>query len=93
VRQIGHYRVTGTDPQTNPSSNSWDTEWKGKRLVYLFDMSRGVEILRLKKGAEASAKMETVTAPSVRRDTLAAKPVSGLDGSGITYICPLFRLG
>jgi hypothetical protein len=93
VRQIGYYRVTGTDPQTNPSSNSWDTEWKGKRLVYLFDMSRGVEILRLKKGAQASAEMKAVTAPSVRRDTLAAKPVSGLDGSGITYICPLFRRG
>jgi hypothetical protein len=93
VRQIGYYRVSGTDPVTNPSSNSWDTEWKGNRLVYLFDMSRGVEILRLKKGATASAAMKAVSAPSVRRDRLAAKPISSLSGSGPTYICPLFRRG
>jgi hypothetical protein len=61
--------------------------------VYLFDMSRGVEILRLKKRAQASAAMKAVTAPSVRRDGLVAKPVSSLDGSGSTYICPLFRRG
>ena len=93
VRQIGYYRVTGTDPATNPSSNSWDTEWRGDGLVYLFDMSRGVEILRLKDGARASAEMKAVAAPSVRRDAIAAKPVSGLSGSGPIYICPLFRRG
>jgi hypothetical protein len=93
VRQIGYYRVTGTDQATNPSSNSWDTEWRNNRLLYLFDMSRGVEILRLNEGARASAEMKAVTAPSVRRDGLAAKPVSSLDGTGPTYICPLFRRG
>jgi hypothetical protein len=41
--------VTGTDPATNPSSLSWDTAWHGD-LIYLFDMSRGVEILRLAGG-------------------------------------------
>jgi hypothetical protein len=45
VRQIGYYRVTGTDPATNPSSNSWDLAWYG-RYVYLFDhepRDRGAE--------------------------------------------------
>jgi hypothetical protein len=94
VRQIGYYRVTGTDPAANPSSNSWDTEWRNDRLVYLFDMSRGVEILRLKSGgATAAAAMKAVSAPSVRRDGLAAQPISSLSGSGATYICPLFKRG
>ena len=54
VRQIGYYRVTGTGTD-NPSSNSWDMAFKEERrkgdLLFLFDMSRGVEILRMKKGA------------------------------------------
>ena len=49
LRQVGYYYVTGTDAQTNPSSLSWDTAWHGN-LVFLFDMSRGIEILRLKGG-------------------------------------------
>ena len=40
-------------------SNSWDIEFKSERrkgdLVYLFDMNRGVEVLRMKKGAHALA--------------------------------------
>jgi hypothetical protein len=91
VRQIGYYRVTGTS-NSNPSSNSWDTEWRNDRFVYLFDMSRGVEILRLRNGAQASAAMQTVTAPSVTRDSFAAQPVSTLDRSG-RLICPLFKRG
>jgi hypothetical protein len=91
VRQIGYYRVTGTS-DGNPSSNSWDTEWRNDRLVYLFDMSRGVEILRLRNGAHASDAMQTVTAPNVARDSFAAEPVSTLDGSG-RLICPLFKRG
>jgi hypothetical protein len=96
VRQVGYYRVTGTDPATNPSSNSWDTAFKGD-LVYLFDMSRGIEVLRLKQGATAARKMRSVTAPSVKRDRLAAKPVGGLErtvssaSAGASYVCPLFR--
>ncbi|HKF89941.1 MAG TPA: hypothetical protein VKC52_00515 [Acidimicrobiia bacterium] len=92
VRQIGYYRVTGTDPATNPSSNSWDTEWRNNRIVYLFDMTRGVEILRLKKDASASATMPAVTAPSVESDSLAAQPIGSLDGSG-RFVCPLFTQG
>ena len=54
VRQIGYYRVTGTDPTTNPSSNSWDLAWNG-RYVYLFDMNRGIEVLKLRRGTSAAA--------------------------------------
>ena len=92
VRQVGYYRVTGTDAATNPSSNSWDVAFRGD-LVYLFDMSRGVEVLRLADGARAAARMQSVTAPSVRRDRLAAKPVSSLVNTGDPnrFICPLFK--
>ena len=59
VSQVGYYRVTGTGTD-NPSSNSWDVAFrssgdqkgkakKGSDLIYLFDMSRGVEVLRLKQ--------------------------------------------
>ena len=86
------YRVTGTDATTNPSSNSWDVAFRGD-LVYLFDMSRGVEVLRLDDGARAAARMQSVTAPSVRSDRLAAKPVSSLVNTGDPnrFICPLFE--
>lgn len=84
LRQIGYYRVTGTGTD-NPSSNSWDVGWypqdrrKGKRsrrarrsrsdYVYLFDMARGVEVIRLTAGgASASARMSSVVAPSVSRE-------------------------
>ena len=98
VRQVGYYRVTGTDEATNPSSNSWDTAFRTDRkrgdLVYLFDMDRGVEILRLKKGVNASRRMKAVTAPSEKRDPLAAKPVGALatnvGDAGVSYVCPLF---
>jgi hypothetical protein len=59
LRQVGYYYVTGTDPATNPSSLSWDTAWKGD-LIYLFDMDRGIEILRLKGGSARSAQLATV---------------------------------
>jgi hypothetical protein len=102
VRQVGYYRVTGTDTTTNPSSNSWDMAFRSDRrkgdLLYLFDMSRGVEVLRLKQGARAARKMKSVTAPSVRRDRFAARPVGGLranassgGAAGPTFICPIFQ--
>jgi hypothetical protein len=94
VRQVGYYRVTGTDQTTNPSSNSWDVAFKTKRLIYLFDMSRGIEILRLDQGASAARKMKAVAAPSVKSDRLAAKPVASLEGgrsNGASYVCPLFQ--
>jgi hypothetical protein len=87
VRQVGYFRVTGTDAAANPSSNSWDLAWRGDR-VYLFDMNRGVEVLRLRGGGEGSARMASVTAPSVRSDPLAPVPVGG--GDGRRLVCPLF---
>ena len=70
LRQVGYYYVTGTDPETNPSSLSWDTAWRGN-LVYLFDMDRGIEVLRLKGGAHAAAKLATVREPRRGPDRLA----------------------
>jgi hypothetical protein len=106
VRQVGYFRVTGTTPGSgaNPSSNSWDMAFfdpgrrnkGGSRLIYLFDMSRGVEVLRLDKGSRMSATMRTVKSPKVKRDRFAAKPVGGLevnrsaDGT-LSYVCPLFQ--
>ncbi len=102
--QVGYYRVAtpaGGDAAVNPSSNSWDVGFKsyGRRsgdYVFLFDMNRGVEILRLRNGGfGATAKMKSVTAPSVRRTRGFSRPVGGLratkaaDGS-VSYVCPLF---
>jgi hypothetical protein len=109
LRQVGYYRVTGTSPE-NQSSNSWDMafyDWgkkskykshrKSSDLIFLFDMTRGVEILRLKGGATKASKMKSVTAPNRKtRDRYAAKMVGSLaqtanaDGS-ISYVCPLFE--
>jgi hypothetical protein len=89
VRQIGYYRVTGTD-QTNPTSNSWDLAWNG-RYVYLFDMNRGIEVLKLKSKTHAKAvsSLNTVWAPRARRDRLAPKVASSLEDGAL--ICPGFR--
>jgi hypothetical protein len=87
LRQVGYYYVVGTDTTTNPSSLSWDTAWRGN-LVYLFDMSRGIEILRLKGGPGRAAKLATVRAPRARVDKLAKVPVSGLTPGSL--VCPLF---
>ena len=88
VRQVGYYRVTGTGPE-NPTSNSWDVEWRGN-LVYLFDMSRGVEVLRVNgsSAARASARMRAVSAPAQGKDRFASVATAGLGGSGL--VCPLF---
>jgi hypothetical protein len=105
MRQVGYYRVTGTTPNSgdNPSSNSWDMAFKTHKrkgdLLYLFDMNRGVEILSMKKGVRAASKFKKVTAPSVKRDRFASKPVASLGGTaasfsdagGASYICPLFN--
>ena len=79
--------MTGTDATANPSSLSWDTAWRGD-LVYLFDMDRGIEILRLKGGPGRAAKLAAVREPRARVDKLAKVPVSGLTRSSL--VCPLF---
>jgi hypothetical protein len=88
LRQVGYYYVTGTDPAANPSSLSWDTAWRGD-LVYLFDMDRGIEILRLKGGPARSARLASVREPARRLDRVAAVPVRASTGDG-ALICPLF---
>lgn len=88
LRQVGYYYVTGSGA-ANPSSLSWDTAWRGD-LIYLFDMERGIEILRLKGGAAAAAALPTVQSPPAERDPLAARPVSGLTADSL--VCPLFAV-
>ena len=87
LRQVAYYYVNGTDPVTNPSSLAWDTAWRGK-LVYLFDMSRGIEILRLKGGPRAAEELATVREPPAPVDRLAKVPVGGLTPGSL--VCPLF---
>jgi hypothetical protein len=87
LRQVGYYYVTGTDPATNPSSLSWDTAWRGD-LVYLMDMDRGIEILRLKGGPAAAASLRTVREPAAQPDPLAPRPAEGLTRGSL--VCPLF---
>ena len=70
VRQVGYFRVKGAQGDTaNPSSSSWDVAFRSDRrkgdLVYLFDMARGIEVIRIKKGAHAAGRMKAVTAPDL----------------------------
>jgi hypothetical protein len=88
LRQVGYFYVTGTDPATNPSSLTWDVAWHGD-LVYMFDMSRGIEILRLSGGSSAARSLATVEEPAPRVDALAARPVAGLTPG--SFVCPLFE--
>jgi hypothetical protein len=85
VRQIGYFRVATGNPDTD--SLSWDVAWRG-RLIYLFDMNRGIEILRLKRGPHASARMKSVVAPSIG-DAARYRAVSSLESYDL--VCPLFR--
>ena len=101
VRQVGYFRVKGAEGDTaNPSSSSWDVAFRGDRrkadLVYLFDMARGIEVIRIKKGAHAAGRMKAVTAPNLGSDPAAARPVGSLDrsvdGNGsVSYVCPLLQ--
>jgi hypothetical protein len=88
LRQVGYYYVTGTDAATNPSSLSWDVAWRGN-LIFLFDMSRGVEILRLDRSPDESFALRTVVEPRPTADPLALEPVSSLEADAL--ICPLFK--
>jgi hypothetical protein len=98
IRQVGYFRVEGS--ATEPASNSWDMAFRTDRrkgdLIYLFDMNRGVEVLRLKKGAYHSRKMKSVKAPAIKNTRALPQPVGGLEvrtsSTGETsYICPLFQ--
>jgi hypothetical protein len=85
VRQVGYYRVATGNAETD--SLSWDVAWSGN-LIYLFDMNRGIEILRLKRGAHASARMKSVVAPSLRRP---ARYVAASSLEAGALVCPLFK--
>jgi len=84
LRQVGYYRVEGTS-EDNPTSLSWDVAWRNQRLIYLFDMARGVEILRVPAGASASARMASVSAPAVGSPRFVSRRV------GTQLVCPLFE--
>jgi hypothetical protein len=88
VRQIGYYRVSGSESE--PSSNSWDLAWYG-RYVYLFDMDRGIEVLKLKRGTHRRwvSRMRSVKAPPQGRDRYASVAVGSSDPSSL--VCPAFR--
>jgi hypothetical protein len=51
-------------------------------------MDRGIEVLRLRGGPHASAKLATVREPKRGPDRLATVPVSGLTPGSL--VCPLF---
>jgi hypothetical protein len=66
---------------------------RSEDYVYLFDMARGVEVVRLRGGgARASASMDAVVAPSMtKNDRFAARVVKGSNlGGGGGFVCPLF---
>jgi hypothetical protein len=102
MRQIGYYRVAtpaGGDTTVNPPSNSWDvgffSDKKKGDYIYLFDMNRGVEVLRLTTDTQNAARMKSVTAPSLRSTRGYSRPVGGLKatkaaGGSVSYVCPLF---
>jgi len=89
VRQVGYFRVTGDGPPAEPSTLAWDLEFNGE-YVYLMDMARGIEVLRLSGGTSAAlvSHMASVTAPSRGDDPNAAVPVSSLERGRL--VCPLF---
>jgi hypothetical protein len=90
VRQGGYFRVAGDGTAENPSSLSWDVGWHAGRL-YLFDIDRGIESLRMRRGADAASSLPTVTAPSVRDDAFAARPVA--TPGDVKLVCPVFAPG
>ncbi len=85
VRQVGYFRVATGSAESD--SLSWDVAWRGNR-IYLFDMNRGIEILRLKRGAHASARMRSVAAPRLRK-AADYRAVSSLESRDL--VCPLFE--
>jgi hypothetical protein len=97
IRQVGYFRVEASAGQ--PASNSWDMAFRTDRrkgdLIYLFDMNRGVEVLRLKKGAYNSRKMKSVKAPPIRNLNALPKPVGGFEvasaNGDVSYVCPLYQ--
>ena len=81
----------------NPTSNSWDLAVEAQpqeRLrVPVRHRARGVEVLRLKGGAHASAGMKTVTTPRAPSNRGAAVVIGALDTTASGgLVCPLFSI-
>jgi hypothetical protein len=63
---------------------------RGDDYVFLFDMNRGVEVLKVKGGARTSSRMKSVVAPTQRKSRFSSRVIEGSSlGSG-GFICPLF---
>ena len=54
TRQVGYFRVTGDGTDANPGSLAWDVGWREDRLPFS-TMNQGIEILRMKGGADGAA--------------------------------------
>jgi hypothetical protein len=87
-RQVGYFRVQSDGAADNPSSLVWDTQFH-RGLLWVFDMDRGVEVLRLAKPKASAARLPAVIAPDLAPDRYAARPVGERTTSGL--VCPLFR--
>ena len=87
-RQIGYFRVQSDGAADNPSSLVWDTQFH-RGLLWVFDMDRGVEVLRLAQPKAGASRLPAVIAPDLAPDRYAARPVGERTTSGL--VCPLFR--
>jgi hypothetical protein len=77
-------------PKGKSSRKGRKSTHSGGDYIYLMDMARGVEVVRLKRGANASARMKSVVAPSVRSNSRwAAKAIAGSSAAEGGYVCPL----
>jgi hypothetical protein len=86
-RQIAFFRVQADGSADNPSSVVWDTTFH-RGLLWVFDNSRGVEVLRLRGSTSRPGRLRSVVAPDALPDGFVARPVRDFATS---YVCPLFR--
>lgn len=88
VRQVAYFRVDGQTPE-QPSSSAFAVRF-AHGLVYVFDINRGIDVLRFKgRGHEHAAEMAKVAAPPVAAgsERFAARVVE--DGPRDALVCPL----
>lgn len=91
VRQVAYFRVDGQSAD-QPSSSAFAVRYRGD-LVYVFDINRGIDILKFKgrRGHHGGPKMRSVKAPPVRKGSAryAARIVDG--GPRNQLVCPLLE--
>ena len=56
--------------------------------LYLFDMDRGIEVLKLRHGKGGPSSLPAVTAPSVKADPFAKQAVATV--GDLKLVCPVF---